>query len=149
MAEALRAALRLLPVVKSSPSPIPFGACSRASAVRRSNTRASENQQPVLLSLPLPNQQQQQALPSEKNLQSVTGLARFARAVLAYVGVGVSAVAANQLAGPSIVHGRYFVFFLSVMWKVLCYFYHNRLISFVVNYDVTLSRRFRRRSLMV
>ncbi len=44
------------------------------------------------------------------NVQTVTGLGRFARAVLAYVGASISAVAANQLVGSCcIVHGKYVI----------------------------------------
>lgn len=109
MAEALRAALRLLPVVRSAPVQAPFGACSRASAVRK---KAPENhhQQSLLLSVPAPQQQAQVSV-CERESQSVAGLARFARSVLAYVGVGVSAVAAIQVTGPTVVHGRYSVYF--------------------------------------
>jgi len=118
MVDALRAALRLFPAVKSVPGES-AAASTRSSVVRRSNGRASEQQQQqqqqsvLFFALPFsssPLQQQKSSGCFGNNVQTVTGLAPFARAVLAYVGVGISAVAANQLAGfCCIVHGKYVI----------------------------------------
>eukprot|EP00249_Psilotum_nudum_P021405 c28097_g1_i2 orf=853-1152(-) len=96
MVDAMKAALRLLPVVKSVPGGTCVG-CSRSSLVRR---HAPVDRPSALFSLT----SSQQGVAAERQQNSVTGFARFAKAVLAYVGVGFSAVAANQLAGnPTIV----------------------------------------------
>lgn len=85
MLHALRAALRLPPAGKSS-----TGDCSRPSLVRRGD-------QTYIFPLSL----QKHAAVCERQPNTVTGLAGFAKAALAYVGVGLSAIAATQLSGPS------------------------------------------------
>jgi hypothetical protein len=120
MAEALRAALRLFPAVKSVPGS--SSACTRASLVRRSNGRVSEQQQQQSVLFPFPSHLRQQDAASislaKDAAHPVTGFARFARAVLAYVGAGISAVAANQLAGPCSVHGKYVI--STPLWLLNC-----------------------------
>ncbi|KAJ7550178.1 hypothetical protein O6H91_07G086800 [Diphasiastrum complanatum] len=96
MVETLRAALRLLPTVKPvQPS------CSRASLVRRP---ATGDHYSSVSGLGF----QQQVCNSEQRQQGVaaSGLSRFARALLAYVGAGLSTIAANQLSGPSTVQAK-------------------------------------------
>ncbi|KAL2631976.1 hypothetical protein R1flu_016662 [Riccia fluitans] len=95
MVDALRAAFRLLPAVKPSlGGGVPCGACSR---VPKARLHSAAPEQPALLNF----KAQQPTVTYEKSQQERTVIERFARALLKYVGVGLSAVAANQFAGPS------------------------------------------------
>jgi hypothetical protein len=144
MADALRAALRLFPAVKSVPGES-AAASTRSSVVKRSNGRASEQQQQqqsvLFFALPFsssPLQQQKSSGCFGNNVQAVTGLARFARAVLAYVGAGISAVAANQLAGSCcIVHGKYVIYLTDFPLAIAAQeaFYSALSLSFCLSFE--------------
>lgn len=96
MVEALRAALRLLP------RPGPCGRAARAHP--QSQSQQQGRVEAVLGSLAASSQA---ASCERAAFPPVSGLARFARAFLSYVGVGLSVVAATELAGLSVVHARF------------------------------------------
>jgi hypothetical protein len=98
MVDSLRAALRLLPTVRPSIGGTNIGLCSRVPKARIHST----SEQSALLALkvhPL-------IVNCEKALPGGVGIVRFARAVLAYVGAGLSAVTANQFGGPSVLQAK-------------------------------------------
>lgn len=98
MVYSLRGALRLLPSVRVGIGGPSIGLCYRISKTR---IHSSFEQSPLLALKSHP-----QVVNCEKALPGGVGIIRFARAVLAYVGAGVSAVAANQFTGPSIFQAK-------------------------------------------
>ncbi|KAL3689812.1 hypothetical protein R1sor_016121 [Riccia sorocarpa] len=97
MVDALRAALRLLPAVKPSLGGGGGGPCGACARVPKARLHSPAAEQPALLNF----KTQQPIVTYEKTQQERTVIERFARAILKYVGAGLSAVTANQFAGPS------------------------------------------------
>lgn len=98
MVDSLRAALRFFPAVRPSIGGTNTGLCSRVPRARIH----SASEQSALLALKV----HPQVFNSEKALPGGAGIVRFARAVLAYVGAGLSAVTANQFAGHPVLQAK-------------------------------------------